>query len=66
MSNSPNSTQIQGAIQKLALSCWNRRASDAEASVLENMVNNTASGNGETAALVLCTAVLSSYKAIEM
>ena len=66
MNRAPNSTEIRGAIQKFALSCWNRRATDVEANTVENMVNATANGNGETAALVLCTAMLSSYKAIEM
>ncbi|MEO0334955.1 MAG: hypothetical protein AAF202_01080 [Pseudomonadota bacterium] len=66
MNRAPNATEVQGAIQKIALSCWNRRATDTEVSTIENMVNDTANGNGETAALVLCTAMLSSYKAIEM
>jgi hypothetical protein len=69
LAGSTNPTEIEGAIQRLALSCWQRRASTDEAALVRDMVVDTTgsvSNNGESSALVLCTAMLASYKAIEM
>lgn len=58
---------VQDAIQRLALSCWHRRATDAEVNLVSSMVADTANNmNSEQSALLLCTAMLSSYKSIEM
>lgn len=69
LAGATNSTEIEGAIQRLALSCWQRRASPEETNLIRDMVVDTTSSvanNGEPSALVLCTAMLASYKAIEM
>jgi len=69
LSGSTNVSEKQQAIQRLALSCWHRRASTNEVQTIQDMVDrNTASvsDNGRTSALLLCTAMLASYSSIEM
>lgn len=69
LNGSTNSAEIRDAIQKMALSCWQRPAEVSEVDLVANMVEqNTLAtqNNGEASALLLCTAMLSSYKAIEM
>jgi hypothetical protein len=62
-----SANEVEGSIQRIALSCWHRRASDSEVSLVRDMVADTAQNmNGEQAALLLCTTMLSSYKSIEM
>jgi len=62
--------EISDAIQRVALSCWHRRASNAEENIISTMVNeNLASetqNRSQTAAMLVCTSMLSSYKSIEM
>ncbi len=58
---------LHDAIQRMALSCWHRRALDSEVNLISSMIDETADNrNSEQSALLLCTAMLSSYKSIEM
>lgn len=67
---SMSSGEIQSAIQRVALSCWHRRATSNEVDVISSMVNeNVASettNRSQTAAMLVCTSMLASYKSIEM
>lgn len=69
--NFPNGSvaigDIQDAIQRVALSCWHRRALDSEVNLISDMVADTAQNmNSEQSALLLCTTMLASYKSFEM
>ena len=65
-----SSGEIRDAVQRVALSCWHRRASSDEVNVISSMVtDNVASettNRSQMAAMLVCTSMLSSYKSIEM
>ena len=67
LSGQTTTTEVNNAIQRMALSCWNRRASNEEVNVIQNMVTEAAeNADGEQSALLLCTSMLASYKSFEM
>lgn len=66
-SGGTNSSEVSDAIQRIALSCWNRRATNEEVGLLQQMVGEgNLMSNGRDAALGLCTAMLGSYESYEM
>lgn len=67
LSGMTNQSEVGDAIQRIALSCWHRRASDSEVTLISNLVSDAADNmNGEQSALLLCATMLASYKSIEM
>ena len=65
----PNNSQITDSITKFAVSCWQRNVSDPERLILTDMVQTSVGVNetlaGRKAALLICTAMLSSLNAIK-
>lgn len=64
----PNNSQIADSVSRLALSCWQRNETDLEREILLDLVNSSVAANepmgGRKAALLTCTAMLSSLDSL--
>lgn len=64
----PNSSQLSDTVARIALSCWQRNETANERAVLLDMVTSTVGVSepmaGRKAALMLCTAMLSSLDSL--